>query len=213
MLKTLLTTAALCGAALAIPAFAQTAATPQYSDTAPADANASAPQPMRRHHRMTHADTAQMSDTGARPGHEPGVGESLPTSNRASNINASDSRSQVAPSLPTPAIGSNATPQEFLQYAQRALAQRRTGAAQEALERAETAYLNNPANPADPTSGPVGGPAQQTTAQARQALGRGDIAQAKQLVDQALGQLGPSQGGSMNAPPMTGPAGGNRTGM
>jgi hypothetical protein len=34
--------------------------------------------------------------TGARPGHEPGVGESLPLSNKSSNITPTDTRSNIA---------------------------------------------------------------------------------------------------------------------
>ncbi len=143
---------------------------------------------------------AQMDQTGARPGHEPGVGMSYPESNRASNINGADARGQVAPTLPTPYGGQNASPEAYLRDAQRALSQRRTGAAQEALERAETAFLNNPANPADPTMGPVGGAMQHMTEQARQALGRGDLGQARQLVEQALAQ----GGGPMGNGAMTG---------
>ena len=200
MRKMLLTTAALFGAAFAVSAFAQTAATPQYSDTAPETAPAPAPRHVWPHHHAARVAATPMSDTGARPGHEPGVGESYPASNNASNINGSDSRSQVAPRLPTPAGGDSASPQAYLRDAQSALSQRRTGAAQEALERAETAFLNNPSNPADPTSGPVGGPMQQTTEQARQALGSGNLAQARQLVDQALAQGGGGQmGGSIRA--------------
>ena len=40
------------------------------------------------------------SPTGARPGHEIGVGDSLPRSEKASNITAHDTRSAIAPTLP-----------------------------------------------------------------------------------------------------------------
>jgi hypothetical protein len=150
--------------------------------------------PMGRHPYRRHSGHAGMNEMGARPGHEPGVGQSEPFSNRASNINQSDSRSQIAPRLPTPGGGENASPEMYLRDAQRALGQNRTGAAQEALERAETAFLNNPSNPAEP-GGQVGGPMQQAVEQARQALGNGNRTQARQLVDQALAQAG--SGGSM----------------
>ena len=150
--------------------------------------------PSTAHHRRHAMET--------RPGHEPGVGESEPSSTRASNINRRDTRSDIAPRLPTPRGGENASPDTYLRDAQRALSQHRTGAAQEALERAETAFLNNPSNPAEP-GGPVSNPQQQATEQARQALGRGDTAGAQQLVNQALSQSasgGPSGGGSMGGP-------------
>jgi hypothetical protein len=48
--------------------------------------------------------------TGARPGHQPGVGESLPLSNNASNIVPGDTRSTIAPTLPASPVGDSATP-------------------------------------------------------------------------------------------------------
>jgi hypothetical protein len=215
MRQTLLISAALFGTAVVAPAFAQTSPMPStQTPGAPAYSGGAAsgsadtgsmteehPATRRSHHRRS--PTAGTNEMGARPGHEPGVGESEPFSNRASNINQADSRSQIAPRLPSPGGGENATPDAYLRDAQRALSQNRTGAAQEALERAETAYLNNPANPAEP-GGQVGSAAQQTVEQARQALGRGDRAQARQLVEQALGQRGGSMGGggSMSGSPM-----------
>ena len=50
--------------------------------------------------------------TGARAGHEPGVGDSLPRSSQASNIDAADSQSNVAPTLPQSSIGRHGTPRE-----------------------------------------------------------------------------------------------------
>ncbi|MBV9654813.1 MAG: hypothetical protein JOZ42_09650 [Acetobacteraceae bacterium] len=202
MRQKLLTASIICSAALAaVPAVAQMTAPPPYGG------NGAAPPPSQytSPYRRPAPNAAPMTDTGARPGHEPGVGPSYPASNNASNINGADSRSQVAPRLPAPAVGESASPRAYLQDAQRALAERRTGAAQEALERAETAFLNNPSNPADPQGGPIGNPPQQTTEQARQALGRGDTAQARQLVDQVLAQMGaegrPVGGPAMAAPP------------
>jgi hypothetical protein len=52
--------------------------------------------------------------TGARPGHEPGIGTSLPLSNNASNIETSDTRSLIAPTLPASQAGTNATVTEYL---------------------------------------------------------------------------------------------------
>lgn len=121
-----------------------------------------------------------------RPGHVPGVGVSEPFSTQASHIQASR-RSTIAPRLPTPPGGENASPDTFLHDAQAALRRHRTGEAQEALERAETALLNDPANPAVPDQ-PTQNRAQQTAEQARQALGKRDIAEAQRLIDEALPQ-------------------------
>jgi len=179
------------------------------ADSSAADTGATGVEhPGAKHYYRRHSGkSGGMTEMGARPGHEPGVGQSEPMSTRASNINQADSRSQIAPRLPTPAGGENASPQTYLRDAQRALGQKRTGAAQEALERAETAFLNNPANPAEP-GGQVGNPMQQTVEQARQALGRGNTAEARQLVDQALAQGGGDMSGG--APPASGAGRGSR---
>ena len=65
--------------------------------------------------------------TGARPGHIPGEGLSYPLSPNASNIDGADIRSTVAPTLPEPSVGENATPQQLLVAARAALAAGRTG--------------------------------------------------------------------------------------
>ena len=67
---------------------------------------------------------------GARPSHELGVGESLPRSHKANNI---------APTLPRPAVGENATTQDYLRAV---LAAGHTGQAQQALDTAETRVLD-----------------------------------------------------------------------
>ena len=80
--------------------------------------------------------------TGARPGNVIGTGSSLPRSNRASNITPSDTRSSVAPNLPSPPIGENASPRAYLIAARGALAAGRTGEAQQSLEMAQTRLLD-----------------------------------------------------------------------
>src|SRR5579862_2776832 len=75
---------------------------------------------------------------GARPGHVPGIGESLPQSDKASNIGPGDTRSSIAPTLPAPAVGENATPSDYLRDARASLVAGRTGQAQQSLEMAET---------------------------------------------------------------------------
>lgn len=123
-----------------------------------------------------------------------------PYSTKASHIEA-QSGSVVAPQLPTPPGGENASGRTFLRDAEMALNQNRTEEAHEALERAETAFLDNPRAPVEDNH-QAQNSAQQVTEQARQALGRGDIAQAKSLIHQALAQVsspssGAAPGGSM----------------
>ena len=52
--------------------------------------------------------------TGARPGHVPGEGVSYPLSPNASNIGGGGPASTIAPTLPAPDVGENATPQQLL---------------------------------------------------------------------------------------------------
>jgi hypothetical protein len=180
MQSKLLLSAAVVGLALATPALAQQN-TDQNSPAAP-EGNA----------------TGKMT----RPHHEAGVGGSEPMSTQASHIESSG-RSTVAPRLPTPPGGENASAETYLRDAQNALRRHRTGEAQEALERAETAFLNNPANPAAP--GEAGAnPAQQTTEDARQALGKHNIADAGRLIDQALSQVASSGAGGTSTMGSTG---------
>jgi hypothetical protein len=134
----LLTSVAACGLALAAPALAQnTGAAP---GNGPAATTPTIPPP----HQMMR-EGAMNPATGARWGHTPGIGLSLPMSPQASNIAPQDTRSLIAPSLPVPPIGRNATPAQFLGTARDALARGRTGEAQEALERAETRRLDRDA--------------------------------------------------------------------
>src|SRR5689334_9482003 len=59
--------------------------------------------------------------TGARPGNDIGTGMSMPMGTRSSNINTYDTRSTIAPNLPTPPIGPNAGPVDYLRAAQNSL--------------------------------------------------------------------------------------------
>ena len=129
--------------------------------------------------------------TGARPGHEPGVGQSQPASGRASNTDETTARSKIAPRLPAPPVSPDADATAFLQAAQRDLDARRTGAAQEALERAETRLLDRSTD-ATQVNTPDRNPTVDTIAQARQALGRHDISGARELISQALSQTSSS---------------------
>ncbi len=219
MRKTLLMTAATLGLALAAPAFAQgtnpTAAQPGMTGQTgtnptgmnPAGTNATpnptgtseegTSRPMHRMHRAARHEGG-MTAEGARPGHSPGEGVSEPASTRASNIDRADTRSQIAPRLPTPQAGENASPESYVSDAQEALRRNRTGEAQEALERAETRVLE--LHQAD--KGRI--PMMDTLEQARQALGRHDIAGARRILDQSVAESGANQpaGGYNGAGPM-----------
>jgi hypothetical protein len=128
---------------------------------------------------------AQTSAPAIRPGHEPGVGDSFPASDKASNITAADTRSPIAPRLPAPSIGENGTPRAFLTAAQSALDAHQTGKAQEALERAETAMLQRSV-PADMASVPDQGPRVSQVQMARDALAKGDVIGAKKAISAAM---------------------------
>ncbi len=122
--------------------------------------------------------------SGARPGHTPGVGVSLPRSNKASNIRPRDTRA-VAPTLPAPAIGADATVRTYLRAARTALVAGRTGEAQQALEMAETRALDRSV-PQGGTGVPSGSGLVARIGAARQALGAGDRSQALHRIDTAI---------------------------
>jgi len=108
-------------------------------------------------------------------------------SSEASNIDARDSASVIAPHFEGPAIGQNAAPAAYLRLAEADLDRHNTGEAQQALEMAETRLLDKvtPASAADvPDQNPVVG----DISNALQALGRGDITAARDFVRVALRQ-------------------------
>jgi hypothetical protein len=124
-------------------------------------------------------------ETGARPGNVIGTGMSMPLGTRASNIDQSDTRSQIAPNLPTPIVGPNATPADYLRAAQQSLQAGRTGEAQQALEMAETRLLDRSV-PMGQVNTPDQNPAIAEVSQALQALAAGDRAQATRLIQAAI---------------------------
>jgi hypothetical protein len=134
-----------------------------------------------------------MTDNGTRPGHEIGVGESLPSSTHASNINSGDTNpaSSIAPSLPAPNVGPDANVGELLTAANQALAANQTGTAEEAMERAETLILTRsvPQSEGDQASM---NPVVNQVEQARQALGAHDTAGAQQILTQVLNSNAPA---------------------
>lgn len=123
--------------------------------------------------------------TGARPGNEIGTGASLPMGTQASNIDQADTRSPIAPNLPTPALGPNATPADYLRAAQNALQAGRTGEAQQSLEMAQTRILDRSV-PQGQTNTPDSNPAIMQISQALRALAAGDRAQTMQLIQSAI---------------------------
>jgi hypothetical protein len=125
--------------------------------------------------------------TGARPGNEIGTGMSMPMGNSASNINGQDTRSEIAPNLPSPELGPNASPVDYLRAAQGALLAGRTGEAQQALEQAQTRLLDRSVSYGQ-TSTPSDNPAVSQISQALRALAAGDRAQCMQLIQAAIPQ-------------------------
>jgi hypothetical protein len=123
--------------------------------------------------------------TGARPGHEPGVGDSLPRSDKASNIEWSDTRSVIAPTLPASAVGNDATTRDYLQTARASLVAGRTGQAQQALEMAETRVLSRSVPPGQ-VNAPSNSQLVSQIRDARRALGDNNSAHAIQIIDVAL---------------------------
>jgi hypothetical protein len=126
--------------------------------------------------------------TGARPGNVPGSGQSLPLGNNASNITPGDTNSPIAPRLPSPPGGQNASTTQYLSDARSALDAGRTGEAQEALERAETDVLQRSV-PIGQGNVPSQQPVVQTITRALDALGRHDLAGARQLTETAMSQV------------------------
>jgi hypothetical protein len=125
------------------------------------------------------------AETGARPGNPVGAGMSMPMGNRASNIDARDTHSAIAPNLPGPALGEGATPADYLRAAQGALAAGRTGETQQALEMAQTRMLDRSVAYGQ-TSDPSSNPAVRQISQALQALAAGDRARCMALIQAAI---------------------------
>jgi hypothetical protein len=123
--------------------------------------------------------------TGARPGNIVGTGMSMPMGNTASNIDQQDTRSLIAPNLPSPQLGPNATPADYLRAAQSALSAGRTGEAQQALEEAQTRLLDRSVAYGQ-TNNPSDNPAVAQITQALHSLSAGDQARCMQLIQSAI---------------------------
>jgi hypothetical protein len=137
---------------------------------------------MAREHGM--ADDSSATDTDMSGGRQYRGGAGSPMSNRASNITPGDTRSVYAPRLPDPMAASN-TPQGYLAAAQRSLNAGKTGAAQEALERAETRLLSRSTD-ASMAATPADMPMVQQIGEARRAIAGRDMAAAKAAISAAM---------------------------
>lgn len=123
--------------------------------------------------------------SGARPGHEVGVGDLLPRSDKASNIGAGDTRNAIAPTLPPAAVGQDASVDDYLNAAKTSLAAGKTGQAQQELEMAETRVLDRSVA-ADRATTPSNSPLAARIREAREDLGNGDVPGAMEMIDRAL---------------------------
>ncbi len=121
----------------------------------------------------------------ARIGHEPGVGQSLPLSDKAGNIAPGGAMPAVAPTLPSPAVGDSSFPGEYLRSARAALVGGHTGLAQQSLEMAETRALDRVVPPGE-TTAPSASPVVMRIEDALHALSKGDNAGAIVFIDRAL---------------------------
>lgn len=133
---------------------------------------------------------APQSETGARPGNEIGTRSSLPRSSKASNINAADTHSVIAPTPPEPAVGPDAGVRALLASASQSIASGQTGQGEAALEQAETQILQRSV-PATQTNYTSHDPVVAQIDQARQALGDHNKAGARQIISQILASNAP----------------------
>ena len=134
------------------------------------------------------AQTSTSPVTGARPGNEIGTGQSLPLGNAASNVDPGNTRSVIAPNLPSPQVAPGSPPRAFLEAAQRALVLGRTGEAQQALEQAETRMLDRSVAPSRANQ-PDQQAGIQAVTSALQALAAGDRARTQQLIADMLAHM------------------------
>jgi hypothetical protein len=118
------------------------------------------------------------TDTGAGGNY----GRHEPFSKKASNIAAYDTKSKIAPALPTPPLGNDASPRDYVRAARDALAAGRTGEAQQSLEMAETRALDRSVTP-EAANVPDPNPSVTQIRNALQVLGEGNRGQALAMID------------------------------
>lgn len=133
-------------------------------------------------------------------------GASVPLSQRATNNSTQAGRTEIAPRLPDPQAGSN-SPEALLRAAQRSLSQNKTGAAQQALEMAETRVLSRTTEPSM-AGAPDTAAMTQRIGEARRALGAGDRTAAQAAITAALAAPMPPIGPAVTTTtyPAPGPA-------
>jgi hypothetical protein len=128
----------------------------------------------------------------------PGLPSVEPVSRHASNITPNDTRSVIAPALPSSDLGPGATALDYLRAAESALASNQTGQAQAALENAETLLLTRSV-PLGATSSPDRNPAVRNINTALQSLGSNDPQRAMNIVRRTIRM---TQQAEMGRPPM-----------
>lgn len=122
---------------------------------------------------------------GVQAGLNHGDRDSLPRSNKASNIVSTDTKGTSAPTLPSSGLSLDAPSRDYLHAARASLAAGHTGAAQQALEMAETRTLGGSDVP-DQAKHPSANSDVAEIREALHALGGGDRARAIQIIDTAL---------------------------
>jgi hypothetical protein len=125
------------------------------------------------------AGLAQSATQAARPGDDRGTPAGTITL-------AQDSRSTVAPKLPSPPGGDEQRASDYLKAAQGALAAGRNAEARQALEMAQTRMLDRSV-PLGQTNNPSDNPTVLQISQALQALQARDRATSMQLIQAAIG--------------------------
>ena len=124
--------------------------------------------------------------TPAEPAPKPKPKPRMMMGGAASNITPANTRSDIAPRLPSPKLGPNAGPVEYLGAAKSALKAHRTGEAQEALEMAETRVLDR-STAVDDAGRPNEGPMVTHIRAALDSLAKKDMAGADAAIDAAMG--------------------------
>ena len=135
---------------------------------------------------LAQAPSGANPSTGARPGHDPGTGESLPR--HPTRRATSGPPIRAPPSRPPCRRRQSAKlrrTQDYLKAARAALVAGHTGQAQQSLEMAETRALDRSVAPGQ-TTAPSDSQLVSRIRDARHALGSGDRTHAIQLIDLAL---------------------------